>query len=405
MMRNIDYYIGIPLCFLLTWVMKIVSVLFPPVGGKPRNILFMELSEMGSAILADPAMRKARTVFGASLYFCIFSGNRESLLLLNTVDEDHIFSIREDSFVTLMVDTLKFIFWIRKKKIDAVIDLELFARFTALLTGLSGAANRVGFFAYHNEGLYRGGMLTHRVAYNPHIHISRNFISLVNALISDNREVPYSKTVISDSEVELARVAPSDGENNEMWKRVKSEYAPLKRRSDHLVLVNPNASDLLPQRRWPREHFVALIRMILEYDDTAVVLITGSRSEYEEAQEITEMTGMKRCINFCGKVEFQELPALYSISTLMVTNDSGPAHFSAVTELRTFVLFGPETPLLYGSLGNSTPIYAGLACSPCVSAANHRKTPCRDNICLQVILPSYVFKKVRPCLKKNIVTA
>jgi ADP-heptose:LPS heptosyltransferase len=48
----------------------------------------------------------------------------------------------------------------------------------------------------------------------------------------------------------------------------------------------------------------------------------------------------------------------------MVTNDSGPGHFSAVTPLRTVVLFGPETPALYGSVGNSIAITANLACSP-----------------------------------------
>ena len=83
---------------------------------------------------------------------------------------------------------------------------------------------------------------------------------------------------------------------------------------------------------------------------------------------------------------------------MMLTNDSGPGHFSSVTDLHTFVLFGPETPLLYGSLGNSTPIYAGLACSPCVSATNHRKTPCRDNVCLRVIRPEPVLAKIRAVL-------
>ena len=86
----------------------------------------------------------------------------------------------------------------------------------------------------------------------------------------------------------------------------------------------------------------------------------------------------------------------------MLTNDSGPGHFSAVTNLRTFVIFGPETPSLYGSLGNSTPIYAGLACSPCVSAANHRKTLCIDNVCLRVIEPEMVLERLREALKENV---
>jgi hypothetical protein len=67
----------------------------------------------------------------------------------------------------------------------------------------------------------------------------------------------------------------------------------------------------------------------------------------------------------------------------------------------TFVIFGPETPRLYGSLGNSTPIYAGLACSPCVSASNHRKTPCIDNVCLQVITPQQVLDAITPVLESR----
>ena len=96
-----------------------------------------------------------------------------------------------------------------------------------------------------------------------------------------------------------------------------------------------------------------------------------------------------------------QLTVLYSIASLMVTNDSGPGHFSSITKLPTFVLFGPETPSLYGSLGNSTPIYAGLACSPCVSAANHRKTPCTDNKCLQAITVDQVFETIQPTLLPN----
>ena len=102
-----------------------------------------------------------------------------------------------------------------------------------------------------------------------------------------------------------------------------------------------------------------------------------------------------------GAVKLEQLPILYSIATLMVTNDSGPGHFSSITPLPTFVLFGPETPALYGSLGNSTPIFAGLACSPCVSAANHRKTPCIDNKCLQAISVKEVFETIWPVLSEK----
>jgi len=403
-MRRIDHLAGIPLCWLASGLLRLVGGGGKPGrGAQPSKVLFIELSEMGSTILADPAMQKLKRERDVELFFAIFAKNAPSLHLLDTVPRENIFTIREDSLWHLLLDTLAFLRWTRRTGIDSVIDLELFSRYTALLTGLSGAVNRVGFHAFHNEGLYRGEMLTHRVAYNPHQHIAKNFIALVNALLSDREELPYSKTRVGDEEIVLRKVTIDPARQEAMREKIRSIHPAWQPESQRLVLVNPNASELLPQRRWMPERYVALMRLILERFPDVVILITGAPSEREEAEALrTQVGNDERCINFAGQLQLGELPALYSIATLMVTNDSGPGHFSAITELPTFVLFGPETPALYGSLGNSTPIYAGLACSPCVSAANHRKTPCSDNVCLQVIEPQQVFDTLRPVLENRL---
>jgi ADP-heptose:LPS heptosyltransferase len=142
------------------------------------------------------------------------------------------------------------------------------------------------------------------------------------------------------------------------------------------------------------------MKNILEYSPSAIILITGDPRESQEAQQLRDQVQSERCINFAGKVSFAQLPSLYTISEFMVTNDSGPSHFAAVTGMPTFVIFGPETPALYGSLGRTTAIYAGLACSPCVSAANHRKTACKDNVCLQIIKPEHVLETIKPDLER-----
>ena len=395
-MRRIDYWAGVPLCALLSGWLRLWHWLRPAGRLRPRRVLLIELSEMGSAILVDPAMRKLQAN-GAELFFLIFEKNAPSLHLLGTVPKENIFTLREDSLWHLAVDTLRYLRWVRDKGIDSVIDLELFSRFTALLTGLSGASNRVGYHAFHNEGLYRGEMLTHRVAYNPHIHISKNFIALVNALLSTREELPYSKTIIGDDEIRLAQVSIDTERQQALRDRIRDrhpDYDPAQR----LVLINPNASELLPQRRWMPERYVEVMQRLLAEFDDILILITGAPSETQEAEQLKDLVDHPRCVNFAGALKLEELPVLYSIATLMLTNDSGPAHFSAITPLRTFVIFGPETPKLYGSLGNSTPIYAGLACSPCVSAANHRKTPCQDNVCLQAITVDMVLAQLRPAL-------
>ena len=319
------------------------------------------------------------------------------LELTGTIARHNVFTIRTSSFWQLAVDTLAFLVWTRRNAIDTVVDLELFSRFTGLLTGLSGADRRVGFYRFHNEGLYRGEMLTHRVAYNPHIHIAKNFVALVNALLSEVPTIPYSKTIIEDEELSL----PARPVSMPVLDEVKSKIESLVFKRDtaqlRLVLINPNASELLPQRRWMQHRFAELIKRILAAHDDVLVLITGAPNERVQAEKLLAHCASDRCVSIAGHLAVTELPALYSLADIMVTNDSGPAHFAAASGLPTVVLFGPETPSLYRPLGNSTAIYAGLACSPCVSASNHRKSACGDNVCMREITVRPGFQRSQCC--------
>ena len=400
-MRRVDRRVGVPLCFAATGILQLWWRLRRRPPRPIRRVLFIELSEMGSTILADPAMRKARERTGAETYFVIFAANAGSLALTGTIVPDNIVTIRTGSLWRLTLDTLSFLIWARRKGIDTAVDLELFSRFTALLTGLCGADRRIGFYRFHNEGLYRGELLTHRVAYNPHIHIAKNFIALVNALLSETPTVPYSKTMIGDHELTLpVRAVPQA-----VREKVAAQIGALAPGRDlsqfRPVLINPNASDMLPQRRWPRERFAELMRRILAANDDVLVLITGAPNERAEAENLAAQCGHDRCIVFAGHSALTDLPALYALSVLMVSNDSGPAHFAAACGLPTIVLFGPETPDLYRPLGNATAIYAGLACSPCVSAANHRKSACDDPVCMRAISVEQVFAAVQATLEHD----
>ena len=69
-----------------------------------------------------------------------------------------------------------------------------------------------------------------------------------------------------------------------------------------IILINPNASELLIQRRWPQANYAQLIKMILENCSQAIVLITGDPREREEAERLKKQVQEERCINFAGKV-------------------------------------------------------------------------------------------------------
>jgi ADP-heptose:LPS heptosyltransferase len=289
--------------------------------------------------------------------------------------------------------------WCRRKKITTIIDLELFSRFTALLSFFSGARSRVGFTNFHDEGLYRGNLVNQPVRYNPHVHIAINFISLVNKALG-LFDKPYSIVPVLPDEIHLAKANVSNEAKENVKNKIRQLYPEWSQEA--VVLLNANASDMLPQRRWPQENFAEVGRQLLHRYQNIIIIATGAPAEKEYVQRVVDSINNKRCINSSGFFSFDELVPLYSVSACMLTNDSGPAHFASVTPLKVFVLFGPETPHLYLPLGgNAEPFYLGLPCSPCVSAANHRKTTCLPRPCITGIPPSMVLERMNNFLDQK----
>ena len=389
LMREIDRKVGVHLCFLMSiflWISARIRFIKKKAPDL-RKVLFIELSEMGSAIIVDPAMRKMRAEGGSELYFAIFEDNYKSLALLQTIPEENIFKMKSDGLFAIAKEVVRFMFWCRKHKIKTVIDLELFSRFTALLCALSGARSRIGFASHHDEGLYRGNLINFPVRYNAHVHVSVNFMSLVNTTLGKHTN-PYATTAVRPEELILTKAKIVASEVATVKEKIKELYPAWK--SERLVLLNVNASDLLPQRRWLPENFAETAKHLLANFDDILLVGTGAPKERDYVQNVVDMVADPRFVNSAGVFKFEELVPLYSICTLMLTNDSGPAHFAAVTDLKVFVIFGPETPALYLPLGNAEPFYLGLPCSPCVSAANHRKTSCVTRPCITGISTDWV---------------
>jgi ADP-heptose:LPS heptosyltransferase len=398
-MRTLDKWLGVPLCALFSLCRKFLSLFSgSQPDSLPSRILFIEMSEMGSMVLATSMLLKAKTLFPRSgFYFLTFLNHRHAVDILNIIPKNHVITIDPSTAFKFLYTTFTAIRRLRGINLDAVVDMELFSRFSAVLSCVSGARFRSGYFQYYQEGLYRGDLLTHPVQFNPHLHISRNLLALVTVLAAGMQEKPMLKKIIPGNEIKIPRFQSSNEEKNALRQKIIQTY-PHFDQSDALVLLNPNAGDIVPLRRWPLSRYVQLGRSILNHPGL-MILITGTAGERPQADTLVKRIGSSRCVNFAGWTSFRELMVLYDISTILVTNDSGPAHFSTMTGIRSFVLFGPETPALYGPLSSRSRVfYSGYACSPCVSAFNHRRTPCRNNRCLQSISSDQVYQEIRPWL-------
>lgn len=397
LMRKIDRWLGVPLCWLCTLGLRLAAWLGRGQApqGAPRRILVIELAEIGGLVVAYPALAHLRRRFPqAELYFLTFAGGQGILDLLGLVDRQHQVIIRPDGLITFLADTLAAIRRMRQLGIDATINLETFARFSTLLALFSGAGRRVGFDRFHDEGRYLGGLITHRVIYNPHRHAAQTFLTLVEALAEPADAEPRAKVSLEALSLELPRLQTSPQAAQVIEDKLKEHY-PALAPGQRLVLINPNASDLVPVRRWPDAYFLQLALGLLEDPDILVVL-TGTAPERPAAEVLRLALESPRVLNLAGATTLPQLIDLYNRASLLITNDSGPAHFASLTGLAVLVLFGPETPAIYGPLGPGVRVlYRGLACSPCVSAYNQKLSPCADNRCLKQITPAEVLEKAR----------
>lgn len=390
-MRRLDRWLGIPICFALTVASRLASLLSSRSArtvAKPRKVLFIELAEMGTTVLACPTVHRLRIAQPDSqVFFLLFKQIEDSVKVLKIVPDAHVLTIDPSSLGSLIRDTFRFMSTARRLGIDTAINLEAFTRFSAILAYLSGASTSVGFHRFTQEGLYTGDLLTHKVGYNSHLHTWQSLMTLVMALErspEELTEIPLGKfpaPAAADCVVPKVRIDAAERERLQALVTRDRPAAAGKR----LIVVNPNASKLISIRKWPLDRYAELVRRLLE-DPQNACAITGVASEWEDAKFIADRVQSDRLINLTGRTTLEELIGVFNIAEVLVTNDSGPAHFAALTDIDVIVFFGPETPALYKPLTDrATVLYAGFACSPCVSAFNQRRSVCANNRCLQDI--------------------
>jgi ADP-heptose:LPS heptosyltransferase len=393
-MRAVDRLLGRPLAWLLTRVRGVVGDAAPPAPDDVRSVLFVKLSEMGALVLSTPAFAEARRVFpNAKTWLVCFDENAEIAEIAGGFPRERIVAVKPSGPLGTMWGLFRAILRLRRERFDVIVDLEYFSRVSTIFAFLAGGKVRAGFHRFESEGLYCGDLYTHRAGWNPYLHVAQLYVVLVRAAAADPRNEPLLKERVPEmSELSFPRYAPSDADLRGVGAALAAAGVPDGAR---LLLVNPNSSDLLPLRRWPESHFVDLCRRLAARSPDAWVVLTGAPHEAALADRILASLrgsgGVVRCASIVGKTSLRELLALFTIAEVLVSADSGPPHFAALTQIRGVTLFGPETPRLYGPITpRNTALTAGLACSPCIHAWNRRVSTCTDNVCMQRITPDDV---------------
>ena len=381
-MRKVDRFIGIPLCWLTGLWLSLFSKRRPIKHTEEWNtILVIKFFGMGSLLLSTPFLSALRRHAPKSkIIYLTFSSNKQ---LLDKLAQPNVkLEIRTSSIGAFMVDTFEIIRTLRKMSIDVVFDLEFFSKYSTLVSSLSGAALRVG---YELPTHWRRWNLTHPIALDHKAHVTSVFLRQLTAF-----------NVNAPSAIEIDRIEASPDEITSMERKLQ-----LGSNGVEIICVNINAGPTSLQRRWEPRRFAEVLLQMLVENRTRRFHLIGNSEEREYVQKFLDVNPRlaDSAINCAGLLTIGELIALLRRCSLLLTNDSGPMHIATSTGTPVVALFGPESPHLYGPLGNARVAYKGISCSPCLNIYNAKLFVCPYNArCMKEISTNEVVTAARSLL-------
>jgi ADP-heptose:LPS heptosyltransferase len=329
-----------------------------------KDILVMKYFGLGSILLSAPMFKALRQSFpDAKITFITFYSNREICQKLNMADK--YLYLRNDNIYLFVVDLLKAFWEFRRHSFDIAIDMEFFSKFSAIVTYLSFARKRVGFYV-RNEP--RTELYTNPISFNHYKHISEIFLALAKEVGADTQDMGLYKIKASDKE-------------KDFMNRIIAEY---KIGQFKKVIINVNTGDMCLERRWPKKYFVSLINSLSKYPGIYFLFI-GTKEEKSYVNSVIDsLENKEKAVNLSGRLGIGELLALFETGDLFITNDSGPLHLAELSNIKTISFFGPETPIIYGPQGeNHFVFYKCLYCSPCLNVYNVKTAMYGNKRCLE----------------------
>jgi ADP-heptose:LPS heptosyltransferase len=339
-----------------------------------NHIVVCKFLGLGSIIQATPLLQTLRQRYPkARITFVTIEKNRELLRMIPMVSE--IRTIDDSGLLRTTISSLRVILFFWSQRPDVYIDLEIYSNFSNIIATLSLAKNRFGYFK--SDKRYRMGMYSHMVYFNINAPISEVYLQFAR-LLHCSKEVRELQALTLPDEKRI---------QGNTFLQEKFNLSPRRK----YIIINPNASDLRIERRWPPDRFQGLMKKILKSDKDIRIVLIGAGSEAEFVSSISSaFAGEPRVLDTSGKLNLSQLILLIEGTYAMITNDTGPLHMALAMSKRTIALFGPCSPDHYGLNDFCLPITRSVYCSPCVH--EFVTPPCNgDNQCMKLISVEEVF--------------
>lgn len=369
--RKLDRYLGPPL-------VRIASLILGrrrPAGGEPSRILLIKLHGIGNVVLLIPVIRQLRKRFPtAEIDFLSFRSNAGILESVRELSRRHY--LDRGTPWGLLASTLAAIPRLRGRRYDLAIDFDQFAHFSALATLLSGAGHRIG---YRNPTLSRHRAYDTPVVYLDMAHVSRTFARL-------------ARTAGAPSVAGVSRrIELDEADRREASSFLAASGIAADRR---WAILHPGSSENLKLRRWPEVRFAELGDR-LSGELGCGIVVSGGGGESDLVRSVCAL--MKQpAADASGKLSLRGFAALCEMASFVVSNDTATVHVASAMGTPVVGLYGPNTPFLYGPLGEDDLVYySELPCSPCLCNITSKLSECRRALCMESITVDAVFEGIR----------
>lgn len=342
--------------------------------SSPQKILILKPSSLGDVLQAMPVLRLLRLQFpAAAIDWWVDTASLPLLKDDPDLRQAIPFERKELGRWRGLRRFAHSLLAMRRERYDWVIDLQGLAR-SAL----------VGWFA--NGGLTigvadprEGGSALYDIAVprpSPHCHAVEWYLKVLEVL-----NVPVHN--------EFAWLPPKP----QLTETLKNRW-PIQERK--WVCVQPGARWW--NKRWPIEHFEAVIRELSQRRPELGFAILGGASDANLGARLAEVAP-QQTIDLTGQTTLPEMIEWLRSAAVMLTNDTGPMHAAAAMRLPVVGLFGPTDPRRTGPYGQQADsLRIPLPCSPCLK---QRCSHPRQMECLQALTPDRVVARIEFHLAAN----
>lgn len=298
-----------------------------------KNVLIIQTAFIGDVILSTAVLESLHVCFpDARLTMLVREGN-ESLLMNHPFLHEVLIWKKKSRKNLNLIQT---IFEVRRKKYDAVINLQRFFS-SGLITATSGAKIKSGFNKNPLSFLFTD-VVEHAIGNGMH-EVERNSLTIKKWC---------------QHPVNLPRLYPGkENETNVTTYKLKK-----------YITIAPSSvwfTKQLPEEKW--------IELVANAPRSIQIYLIGGGNDSELCQRILESAGNSSAMNLAGKLSLLDTAALMKDAVMNYVNDSGPQHLASAMNAPVTTFYCSTIPEFgFGPLSTNSTIIeppVKLECRPC----------------------------------------